>query len=200
MLSEEPEIKLLTLVHGGKAGQRGGEATAATLCEQFSCSGQQSDANDFLSDCLYCIMCRSGLRVPPGLESTLHASLPGEVLHFDYHNLGGSTYETKSALVLKDDFRGYSWLSASPSAIAEHAEQVLACWQRTFTALQHWVSEQGPHFINERLRDIADLHNIHHCATVDYSPPENGTVESLNRDMLTAMRSMLVGLKLVPKD
>lgn len=100
---------------------------------------------------------------------TLQASRPSEVLHSDYFFLSSSTDGTKNSLVLMDDFSSYACLSASSYATAEHAVQVLARWQRIFTASHYWVSDQGPHSINDLLRDVADLHNVHYWSTVTYS-------------------------------
>lgn len=106
----------------------------------------------------------------------------------------------KYVLVIKDDFSGYAWLSSTTSATAAHAAETLSRWQRTFTAPVYWVSDQGAHFINAVMSDMADAFNIKHRPTVAYSPWVNGTVERLNRDILAALRAMLGELKLAPQD
>lgn len=43
-------------------------------------------------------------------------------------------------------------------------------------------------------------YQIRHYPTVAYSPWVNGTIERLNRDILSALRAMLGELKLAPQD
>lgn len=194
------KLKLLTVAHAGQAGHRGGEATAATLREEFIWKGLTTDARDFVSNCLLCMLSRSGAKIPRPLSNTLHASKPNEVLHFDYLYLGDSQDDKRYVLVLKDDFSGYAWLSATDSATAAHAAEVLSRWNRTFTAPAYWISDQGSHFMNVLLETMARDYNIRHMPTVAYSPWVNGTVERLNRDILAALRALLGELKLAPQD
>lgn len=194
------KLKLLTIAHAGQAGHRGGEATAASLREESTWKGLTTDAKDFVSNCLLCVLSRSGSKVPRPLAITLHASRPNEVLHFDYPYLGEGDNDKQYAFVVKDDFSGYASLSATASASALHAAGVLARWQRTFTAPLYWVSDQGAHFVNALLQSMARDFNIQHKPTVAYSPWVNGTVERLNRDILAAMRSILAELKMAPQD
>lgn len=194
------KLKLLTVAHAGQAGHRGVDATAASLREEFTWRKIQIDAKDFVSNCLLCILSRTGSKIPRPLSITLHGSRPNEVLHFDYLFLGEGETDKKYVLVVKDDFSGYAWLSPSTSATAAHAAEVLARWQRTFTTPVYWVSDQGAHFINELMSNMAEAHNIQHRPTVAYSPWVNGTVERLNRDILAALRAVLGELKLAPQD
>lgn len=111
--SEELKLRLLKIAHGGKAGHRGGEATAASLRVEFVWKGLTTDAKDFVSNCLLCVRSRSGSKVPRPLSSTLNASKPNEVLHFDYVYLGDGDNENRYVFILKDDFSGYVWLSTT---------------------------------------------------------------------------------------
>lgn len=198
--NDEMKIKLLTIAHAGQAGHRGADATVAAIREEFVWNGVTTDAREFVSNCLLCVLSRSGSAVPRPLSQTLHATKPNDVLHFDYLFLGKSTADDKYVFVLKDDFSGYAWVTPTSNATAEHAAETLARWQRTFTAPCFWVSDQGPHFINEVLSTMANTFNIQHKPTVAYSPWVNGTVERLNRDILAALRSLLAELKLGPQD
>jgi len=103
-------------------------------------------------------------------------------------------------LVVKDDLSGYCWLEPTSSADSTFACAVLARWNRTFTVPRYWVSDQGPHFINELMKELAAAHSIVHKPVVAYSPWVNGTVERLNRDILATMRAVLSELKLAPHD
>jgi len=83
------------------------------------------------------------------------------------------TDDSKYVLALKDDISGYCWLAPTSNANGEFAAATLARWNRTFSAPSFWVSDQGPHFINEVLETMAKSHNIVHKPTVAYSPWAN---------------------------
>jgi len=167
------KLKLLTIAHAGTAGHRGSDSTRATLLENFRWTGIQRDVRDFVASCLLCIMAKSGNKIPRPLSTTLHGSKPNEVLHFDYLFLGKSIDDSKYVLALKDDISGYCWLAPTSNANGEFAAATLARWNRTFSAPSFWVSDQGPHFINEVLETMAKSHNIVHKPTVAYSPWAN---------------------------
>lgn len=103
-------------------------------------------------------------------------------------------------MVVKDDLNGYFWLEPTESVDSEHAASVIARWTRTFTAPDIWVSDQGPHFKPKALKHLAKTHLIRHNLTVAYTPCVNGTVESVMRSVVSAMRSMIAELKLGPQD
>ena len=129
-----------------------------------------------------------------------HAVKPGQVLHLDYLYLGRSSGISKYVLVLKDDLSSYCWLEPVESATAENAAFHLSRWNRVFTSPEIWISDQGPHFINSILANLAEEYRILHKPTVAYSPWANGTVESLMRTVQAALRAILLELKLAPQD
>lgn len=196
----ELKLRLLTIAHAGSSGHRGVDPTWHALRSQFYWTDQREDVRNFVSACLLCMLAKSGNKVPRPLSTTVHGTKPNQVIHFDYLFLGQSDTDNKYALVVKDDLSGYVWLDPSPNADSEHAASVLARWTRTFTAPDVWVSDQGSHFKNQVLEHLAKTHRIRHNLTVAYSPWVNGTVESVMRSVLSAMRAMLTELKLGPQD
>lgn len=158
------------------------------------------EVKEFVNDCLLCIISNSGNRVPRPLSSGIHATKPGQILHFDYLYLGRSSGIEKYVLVLKDDLSSYCWLEPVDGATAENAAIILSRWNRIFTAPDIWVSDQGPHFMNNTMEILANEFHILHKPTMAYSPWANGTVESLMRTVLAALRSMMLDLKLAPQD
>lgn len=67
-------------------------------------------------------------------------------------------------------------------------------------APSYWVSDQGSHFINELMESLAKDYNVVHKPTIAYSPWLNGTVERLNRDILSALLAIIAELDHVPQD
>lgn len=79
--AQDLKLKLLTIEHEKKAGNRGGRKTAAALHEEFSWNDITTDAKDVLANCLLCLLSRSASKVPRPLSTTLYASKPNGVLH-----------------------------------------------------------------------------------------------------------------------
>lgn len=114
--------------------------------------------------------------------------------------LGRSSGVEKYVAVLKDDLRSYCWLEPVDGATYENAAVILARWNRVFTFPVIWVFDQGPHFINDTLSALAGDYQILHKPTIAYSPWANGTVQSLMRTVLAALRAMILELRLASQD
>ena len=155
----------------------------------------RSDVSIFVSNCVHCIMSKTGHKIPRPLPLTLHATKPNEVVNFDFLYLGQSHTEIKYVLVIKDDLSSYVWLKPCSSANSETAAHEISRWIRTFTAMFYWVSDQGSHFKNQVMEHLAKDHNIHHNFTVAYSPWVNGTVENINRHIRAACTALMTELK-----
>lgn len=106
----------------------------------------------------------------------------------------------KYILVLKEYLSGSCSLEPSASADATHAASFLARWIRVFTPPRVWVSYQGSNFKKSILVCLVDTNRIGHTFTVSYSPWANGTVESLMRTVLRAMRALVADFTLAPQD
>ena len=108
--ANELKLKLLTIANAGESGHRGKDSTIDALKSEFTWDGLADEAREFVNDCLLCIIAKSGNRIPRRLSSGIHATKPGEILHFDYLYLGRSSGVEKYVLVLKDDLSSYCWL------------------------------------------------------------------------------------------
>lgn len=194
------KLRLITIAHAGSAGHRGSDSTLNAIRERFTWTDLRDDIRTFVASCLLCVLAKSGDKIPRPLSTTLHATKPNEIIHFDYLYLGECEKDDKYVLVVKDDLSGYCWLEPTTSADSEHTAEVLARWNRVFTTPSTWVSDQGSHFKNEVMKELSSTHRIQHNFSVAYSPWANGTVESLMRSVLSATRTMIAELKLAPQD
>lgn len=163
-------IKLLTFAHAGQAGPRGANVTVAALKERLLWAGMSKDGKSFVSNFLLCVLSKSGSTVPRPLAQTLHSTKPDDVHHFNYLFVGDSTNNNKYDSVAKVDFSGYATITLTSNATAVQAVETLSRWQRTFTSPSYWVSDQGLHFVNELLSNMASTFCIQHSPTVVYSP------------------------------
>ena len=110
------QLQLLIVAHCGHAGHRGAEPTADILREQFSWDTLDADCHSFVSNCIHCIMAKTGQNIPRLFAACLHATLPNEVVHFDYLFMGPSSAGEKYILVLKDELSSYLWLVPTTNA------------------------------------------------------------------------------------
>ncbi len=198
--AEQLQLRLLVAAHCGTAGHRGAKSTAHALRERFTWSTLDADAAALVANCIHCIMAKTGQKIPRPLSATLHATLPNQVIHFDFLYMGPGTDKAKYILVVKDDLSSYTWLHVAAHADAETCAAALARWIRTFGAMTHWVSDQGTHFKNQVMAALADAYCIAHKFTVAYSPWVNGTVEAVMRTVQASCRALLTDLKLGPHD
>ena len=70
---------------------RGAESNADILREQFIWEPLEADCRSFISNCIHCIMAETGDTILLPYAPALHATLPNEVVHFDYLFMGPSS-------------------------------------------------------------------------------------------------------------
>lgn len=119
---------MLIIAHSGNAGHRGAEATAAELREEVPWASLSQDAHSFTSNCIHCLMLKSGHKIPRPFSLTLHATRSILVVYFDYMYIGPSSPNLRSIFVVKDDLSSYIWLipCSSPDA-ATAARELVGC-------------------------------------------------------------------------
>ena len=122
---------------------------------------------------------------------TTHATTPNEMIHFDYLYMGPGLEEMLNSLVIQDDLSSYRWLIPCQKADSAVVSSSLAHWIRVFTVMNVWVFDQGSHFKNSVIDELAKLHRINHNFTVSYSPWINGTVENAMRHVRAAVIALL---------
>ena len=72
------------------AGHRGVAATLVRLQEFCASQGMENQVREFVRQCLHCADSRADEVVPHPLGETVHGTMPGEVVHFDYLYVGES--------------------------------------------------------------------------------------------------------------
>lgn len=101
------KLRLITVAHAGNAGHRGADSTFNAIRNNFTWADIRDDIRTFVASCLLCVLAKSGNKIPRPLSTTLHATKPNEIIHFDYLFLGESENDDKYALVVKDDLSSY---------------------------------------------------------------------------------------------
>ena len=196
----ELQLKLIVVSHCGSVGHRGIDGTKIILKEQFYWRTLENDVRELVKGCLHCIISRTGEIIPRPLAHALHGANPNEVVDLDLLYMGISSDGKTFVLIVRDDLSSYTWLFPAEGATSEAAAEALTTWIASFGATEWLVSDQGSHFKNKLVRELAEeLHSRHHFTTA-YSPWANGSVERVCRELLRACRALCSEWKLAPKD
>ena len=193
------QLRLFVIAHCGSAGHRSIDSTLNSLKEGYTWDNID-DAKHFVKNCLHCTIAKAGMRVPRPLSSTLHATKPNEIIHLDFLYMGPGYNDLKYILVIRDDLSGYIWLCPTQPADASSTAKELLKWIHSFTPMETWISDQGSHFKNQVMQELANEHRIHHQFSVAYSPWINGTVEICMRHVRAACTALLSEFHLGPQD
>jgi hypothetical protein len=127
------------------------------------------------------------------MATAAHGERPNHMIHFDYLYMGeemGDDEGAKYVLVLKDDYSGFTELVWSPTATADVVVEHLQAWFKRFGVVLNWVSDQGTHFTAGVMKELAAKLGVNHHYVTAYAPWANGTIERVNRDLLSVMRSL----------
>lgn len=126
----EFKLKALISAHCGFAGHRGYDGTMSIVS---SWSDYESDVSEFVSQCLHCLVFRTGNNIPRPLGHSLHGSRTNKVIHADIFFMGEFIDDKQKVLILKDDISGFLWLWPAESATSEV----------TCDSFFHWITSYG---------------------------------------------------------
>ena len=184
--SKSLRLSLMILSHCGLSGHRGFSASLGNL-KAFTWPGMKEDLKLFCDKCVHCLVARSyGLKTLIG--SQIHASKPNEVLHFDFLYIKDKKY----ILVIKDDLSSFVELFICEKADHFHVVDSLLWWKARHGLKQGtvFISDQGSHFKNLILKELARTLGVTHRFTPSHTPRANGTVEVVNRIFLKLLRAL----------
>jgi transposase InsO family protein len=138
--------------------------------------------------------------IPRPYLDTLCAGNVHQLLHFDFTYVRAATADTPGGfeyiLVLKDGFSKFVNLIPTASPDASVVVDALLDWFKLFGPVPQWVSDQGSHFLNRLLEDLAVRLRVHHHFTVVYAPWSNGQIERVNREIHELMAAFTLEGKL----
>ena len=199
---QQLQVRLMICAHMRDAGHRGVAATLVRLQEFCVWSGMESHVRDFVGQCLHCADTRSGDVVPRPLGETVHGTAPNEVVHFDYLYVGQSGPLASQGLseaggfryilVIMDDLSNYVCLEPVEVCTAESTAAALLNWCKTLGVPRVWVSDTATHFKNAIMIRLREALSVEHQFAVAYSPWSNGTCERMVKEVIRALRSILL--------
>ena len=197
--SGQLRLRVMIIAHCASAGHRGIQATTKTISQRFYWDGMREDVKNFCLNCLHCLRYKATI-VPRPFGEVLHAKKAGEVLHFDFLKIGLSKKTWKYLLVIKDDLSNFVRLYGCEEATSFVTADAILDWVSMFTMPKFFVSDQGSHFKNQTIKELARLLQVDHHFVTAYCPWANGTVERVNKDILVVLKSLLSEFRLAPTE
>ena len=186
-------LRIMVLGHCGINGHRKLQSTFQRISQVFYWEQMKCDISEFCKKCIHCIV-NGPERIPRPLGEQIHASKPNTVLHYDFCYIQESDSRMKIpyryVLVIKDDFSGFVELIPSVDATHHVVVEALLDWFSRFGFAQMHISDRGSHFKNKVVKELNRRLGTSHHFTTQYSPWSNGTVEVVNRHLLTAFRAL----------
>jgi transposase InsO family protein len=170
------------------------------LCSRFFWTTLSSDVSAFISRCHHCIINVNGTVVPRPFGEAIHSNSPNAVIHFDYLSIGLADNGFQYLFVIRDDLSGYVDLYPCTSADHANAIDALLDWFSRFGVALVWVSDQGTHFKNHIIDSLRFRLQAQHHFVLAYTPWANGTVEVINRSILSVFRRMISEFRLEFRD
>lgn len=159
----------------------------------------EEDTRAFVRACIHFLSTLGGERIPRPYGPALHCAKPGDLLQFDYTDLGPSHSSDKYVLMMRDDHSDYKWIFCC-STDAENAATAIIEWCSTFGVLNALMSDGPTHFKNETVCLVTrGLKSPHHF-TLPYCPWSNGALERLGRELLLVLLSMISELQMENKE
>ena len=185
------QVRLMVCAHMQEAGHKGICATMHRLGAYYVWEGMKKDVIEFVQQCLHCVDSRAGNVVPRPLGEILHGTEVGEVLHFDYLNLGDIDDGYAYVLVPVDDVSSFVSLQPAASCTSEVDARSILEWVSVLGTPEVFVSDGAPHFKNETLKLVAAKLGASHRFSVVYSSWSNGTVERMNLEVVRTFRAVM---------
>ena len=183
-LTAKEILRRIVYAHCGRNGHRGTYATVTKLqAWNLSWQTMREDVAKFISTCIICA-CTDPTKPHRPIALTLHSDKPNGLVHFDYLFLGQHDY----LICLKDDMSGYCLLQLTESPTAVGCAKALSSWISLFSTPQALMSDNGTHFCNTMLGELAKLQHTEHHFTWPNHPRTNGSVERLVKELVRTFR------------
>ena len=191
----ELQVALCITSHCTASGHRDLNATRQDL-KEVTWKDKVKDIKTFTKSCLQCNQTKGGHTIPRPWGTVITGKRPNDVITFDFLFIGspkaGQTHKYSYVLALKDTFSHYVKLFATEAADAITAADCLRDWCHTFGTPSQFLSDQGSHFKNEVVNELARaLAVLKHNFTTPHCPWANGSVERVNLEILNILTMLL---------
>ena len=184
---------IIVIGHYGLSGHNGIHTTAAKIERHFYWPNMKAGIAHVIRDCILCRCGKGTIPTRQHLGIKPHATKPNEHLHFDFYTVGATaiTGEQK-ILVLRDGFSRLVWLHPCPNDDAQNAVQGILQWISVFGIPELFLSDNGPHFRNQVMKELTRRLGINHDFSTAYCAWSNGLIERVMRDIKAFLKISLV--------
>jgi Integrase zinc binding domain len=138
------KLRLLIVAYCGRSGHRPYDETRRKLLQGFVWHNMTEGTQLFLRNCIHCQSTSGPYRIPRPLMQTLHATVPNQLLHFEFLYIGPSISGCTYVLILKDDHTNYAWIRPCKNADGDSAVRAILEWYSVFGIVHDWCSEVSP--------------------------------------------------------
>jgi transposase InsO family protein len=195
-LAVDLQVRFCILAHCGPAYHKDYNTTYKFLSDVVFWESREADFKKFYRSCLPCASVNGSKEILRPFGETIPATSPNSVLEFDFLHVNklpvsGTTHLYEYILVLKDKFSKFVWLHPCVTANAQAVVNALLQWHSLFGVAPTWISDRGSHFMNEVMTELNRQSGSKHHFTLAYTPWSNGSVERVNRDILSMLRKAL---------
>ena len=172
--------------HCGIGGHLSFERIKRRISQYFLSESFEEEVNSLCGSSLHCRVNDQPF-TPRTLGEAVHASVPNQVLHYDFlciqKKLKSTSQPFEYFLVAKDDFSGFIELIPATDADRPMVGDAFVQWYSRFGMLLMHVSDQGSHFKNKVIKKFNYILEISHHMTKAYSFWANGTVGKVSNDI-----------------
>jgi hypothetical protein len=199
---EEKDLiqRICIIAHCGPRGHRGKAAMINDIQRIFDIKHLQRTVAKFLKRCLLCQHIKGGRIVQRPWGETYRCAERNGAMHWDFLYLGESFGPSKYLLVMKDDATHFCELTVCDGPTSSVAVEAMLDWYSRYGPPHTWISDNGSHFTSEVINELCKRLKCKQSFTIAYSPWINGSIERLNRDVLTVLRALLLEYKLHTHD
>jgi hypothetical protein len=196
-----PDVRMLRLrifitAHQSPgAGHRGADVTLGYIQQYFTWPGLHVDVMAMVAACIHCVRVNGGKVQPRPLAHLARASAPNQCLHSDFFYVSpvhpDASHNYVYILVLMDGFSKLTSLTPCASADSSVVVHAILQWSAYFGIPAQLQSDQGSHFANKVVGDLAHRLGVKQHLTVAYSPWSNGMVERRCKTTSEVLRLLL---------
>lgn len=184
---------VIRMAHQFSAGHQGQRTTLRHVAYNYWWPSVREDVTQLVKSCGACAAARPPF-VQRALRNTLNATMPNQVLHFDYmfvrHAEDGTPGDAEYVLVMLDECTRFVRFVPTAAEDAASTAQAILAWFADYGIVSAFYSDQGTHFNNDVIKQLAKHFGIAHHFTATYAPWSNGTVERRNSQLLHVLRTL----------
>ncbi|KAK7888599.1 hypothetical protein WMY93_024159 [Mugilogobius chulae] len=182
LVPEGEQYNIFKLYHD-RAGHWGPEKTMSLIQRRFYWPRLSESIVNWCAQCQNCVLRKTATTAAPLV--TIKTSAPMELVSADFLSIGHPEDPFHNVLVMVDHFTKFAWATATKDQTALTTAKVI--WSQViqpFGVPKRIMSDQGPNFESQLVRELCELYGIQKDHTTPYHPAGNGSCERLNRTLL----------------